>query len=60
MAHSNTYLSGSLALEVTHAAKTERDRLDRLDVEGLTYHYPDTGMGIKDVILHSSEARSRW
>ena len=51
VAHSNTYLRGPFP-EVTHPQKTEHDRLDRLDVEGLTYHYPDTGMGIKDVSLH--------
>src|SRR5205085_5216041 len=30
-------------------AKTEDDRLERLDVQGLTYRHPTSGRGIEDV-----------
>ena len=42
VAHSHTYLRGQLP-DVPFTAKTEQDRLERLDVTGLTYTYPDSG-----------------
>jgi len=38
--------------EVAYAAKSERHRLERLDASGLTYRYPDSENGIRDVDLH--------
>jgi ATP-binding cassette subfamily B protein len=56
VAHSETYLRKPFPEIGRRAAGErqpgERNRLERLDVEGLTFHYPDTGMGIKDVNLH--------
>ena len=51
VAHAPVYLRGDLPA-VTYAAKTANDRLDRLDVRNLTYHYPDTGRGIDGIDLH--------
>ncbi|MEO8286274.1 MAG: ABC transporter ATP-binding protein [Chloroflexota bacterium] len=51
VAHSKTYLRGPLP-DLPHTLRTEQDRLERLDVTGLSYHYPDTGKGIEDVDLH--------
>ncbi len=50
VAHSNTYLRGPLP-EPAQTPKTARDRLERLDVSGLTYHYPDMGHGIEGINL---------
>ena len=45
------YLDGTLP-QVPHFPKTEADRLERLTVSGLTYHYPRSGRGIESVDLH--------
>jgi ABC-type multidrug transport system fused ATPase/permease subunit len=42
------YLSGAYP-PVPHVARTEADRLHRLEVRGLTYRYPETGRGIEGV-----------
>ncbi|MFB9279533.1 ABC transporter ATP-binding protein [Cohnella cellulosilytica] len=34
------------------SANVEDERLERLDVSGLTYRYPETGRGIEDIRLH--------
>lgn len=44
------YLRGPLE-EPAIPAKTEADRLDRLDVNNLTYRYPETGRGIEAIDL---------
>jgi ATP-binding cassette subfamily B protein len=44
------FLRGELA-EPTIPAKTTDDRLDVLEVTGLTYRYPETGRGITDLTL---------
>lgn len=44
------HLRGPLA-EPVLPAKTAEDRLDLLEVQGLTYRYPETGRGIADVNL---------
>ncbi|MEO5952518.1 MAG: ABC transporter ATP-binding protein, partial [Chloroflexia bacterium] len=48
--HAPTYLRGTLP-EIPYTAKTGRDRLDRLDVTGLTFHYLDTDNGIENINL---------
>jgi ATP-binding cassette subfamily B protein len=45
------YLSGPLP-PVPVPVRTPADRLDRLDVEGLTYRYLDSGRGVAGVDLH--------
>jgi len=45
------YLDGTLP-SVPHLPKTEDDRLERLAVSGLTYHYPRSGRGIESANLH--------
>jgi len=45
------YLDGRLP-DVVYPARAEADRLRSLDVQGLTYHYPDSTNGIADVNLH--------
>jgi ATP-binding cassette subfamily B protein len=42
------YMDGSLP-DVPVTAKTRADRLDTLQVRGLTYLYPENGRGIRDV-----------
>jgi len=49
--HSQVYMRGELP-EVPYAPKTAQDRLDALDVAGLTYVYPDSGRGVQEVDLH--------
>ena len=44
------YLWGRLP-EVPHVSKTDAHRLDRLEVRGLSYHYPDGGRGVDDIEL---------
>ena len=44
------YLRGRFP-DVVFNPKTERHRLESLEVEGLTYRYPDTGRGIEKVGL---------
>ena len=48
VAHSPVYLRGDLP-EIPYIPKTEEDRLERLEVEGLTYQFPDTDHGIRDI-----------
>lgn len=48
VARERMYLHGELP-EVPYYPKTENDRLDTLDVSGLTYHYPGSVRGIDDV-----------
>jgi len=45
------YMDGRFP-DVVYAEKTAVDLLERLDVTGLTYHYPDSANGIADVDLH--------
>jgi ATP-binding cassette subfamily B protein len=46
--HGPVYLRGALP-RTPFIEKTEGDALLRLEVEGLSYHYPETGRGIEDV-----------
>jgi ATP-binding cassette subfamily B protein len=46
--HSPTHLRGALP-EIPFPAHSAADRLDQLDVRGLSYHYPGTQRGIEDV-----------
>lgn len=48
--HSRVYLNGPEPA-LSHTPKTEADRLQTLDADKLTYHYPDTGRGIEGVDL---------
>src|SRR5690606_22369545 len=48
--HGEVYLKGELP-EVPYVARSEADRLDALEVRGLTYHHPESGRGIEDVDL---------
>lgn len=50
VAHNSLHLSGSLPA-LRAPARTAADRLDRLEVRGLTYHYPETGRGIEGIDL---------
>jgi ATP-binding cassette subfamily B protein len=50
-AHTKTYLRGPFP-EVPFTPKSDQDRLERLDIEGLTYHHTDTGRGIENINLH--------
>jgi ATP-binding cassette subfamily B protein len=49
--HHPVYLRGGWP-EVPYQAKTDAHRLDRLDVTGLSYTYPDSARGIHEVDLH--------
>jgi len=49
--HSQVYMRGELP-EVPYAPKTAQDRLEALDVTGLTYLHPDSGRGVQEVDLH--------
>ena len=49
--HSQVYMRGELP-EVPYMPKTAEDRLEVLDATGLTYLYPDSGRGVRDVDLH--------
>jgi ATP-binding cassette subfamily B protein len=44
------YMSGELP-QVPYIAKTEADRLETLEVRGLTYHYPGSQGGVESVNL---------
>jgi ATP-binding cassette subfamily B protein len=44
------YLRGALP-DVPFPARTPADRLEMLEVKGLTYHYPETGRGIEGLDL---------
>ena len=48
--HSEVYMRGDLP-ELAHAIKTEEHHLDRLEVKGLTYRYPDSGRGVENIDL---------
>ncbi|MBN1583939.1 MAG: ABC transporter ATP-binding protein [Anaerolineae bacterium] len=48
VAHNPVYLRGPFS-EVPYVAKVDDHRLDRLDVSGLTFVYPDTGRGVQDI-----------
>ncbi|MBI3911184.1 MAG: ABC transporter ATP-binding protein [Armatimonadetes bacterium] len=48
--HGPVYLRGALP-DVPPIPRADASRLDRLEVAGLTYHYPDTGRGIEGVHL---------
>jgi ATP-binding cassette subfamily B protein len=48
--HEPTYLSGHYP-EVPYHPKTPRDRLERVEVRGLTYRFSDTGRGVHNVDL---------
>jgi ATP-binding cassette, subfamily B, bacterial len=50
VAHHPVYLRGSFP-EVPYAPKTDAHHLERLEVSGLTYQYPDSQCGIADVGL---------
>ncbi len=46
--HGPVYMRGEYP-EVPYIAKADNDRLERLEVHGLTYHFPDSTRGIEDV-----------
>lgn len=46
--HGPVYLRGPFP-DVPYLAKTDADRLERLEVCGLTYRYPDSGRGVGDI-----------
>ena len=48
--HQDAHLAGPLP-EVPYSARTEADRLDVVEVDGLTYRYGDNGRGIEDIRL---------
>jgi ATP-binding cassette, subfamily B, bacterial len=48
--HTPVYVTGQLP-EIPYTPKTDADRLERLDVSGLTYIYEDTGRGVADINL---------
>jgi ATP-binding cassette, subfamily B, bacterial len=50
VAYRPVFMHGSLP-EVRHAAKGADDRLERLEVRGLTYRYPESGRGIEGIDL---------
>jgi len=49
--HSPVYLRGALP-ELAYVSKMTEHRLERLDVTGLAYTYPDSGRGVADIDLH--------
>jgi len=49
--HSQVYMRGE-SPEVPYVPKTVQDRLEALDVAGLTYLYPDSERGVQEVDLH--------
>ncbi|MBP1155022.1 MULTISPECIES: ABC transporter ATP-binding protein [unclassified Paenibacillus] len=53
--HHPLYLRGELP-EPSEPIRTNRDKLDVLDVRGLTYHYPETGRGIEGIDLRLPRA----
>jgi ATP-binding cassette subfamily B protein len=48
---SPVYMDGNFP-DVVYPAKADSDRLHVLDVDGLTYRYPDSENGIDDIDLH--------
>ena len=48
--HQDAHLVGPLP-EVPYSARTEADRLDVVEVDGLSYRYGDNGRGIEDIGL---------
>ena len=53
VAHGPVYMRGAFP-SIPHITKTATHRLDALDVDGLTYRYPESGQGITGVNLHLS------
>ncbi len=51
VAHGPVYMRGAFP-PIPHSAKTAAHRLDSLDVDGLTYRYPESGRGISGIELH--------
>jgi ATP-binding cassette subfamily B protein len=45
------YAEGAEPPAVPYVEKTAGDRLEQLEIEGLTYHHPTTGRGIEDISL---------
>jgi ATP-binding cassette subfamily B protein len=45
------YMDGNFP-DVTYPKKVARDRLRSLDVQGLSYHYPESDSGIEEIALH--------
>ncbi len=50
VAHTPLHLTGPLPASV-YPAKTAADRLDTLEVAGLSYIHPDSGRGVRDISL---------
>ncbi|HSH79494.1 MAG TPA: ABC transporter ATP-binding protein, partial [Herpetosiphonaceae bacterium] len=50
VAHGPVYMDGTLP-DVTYPAKTAADRLETLEVSGLTYRYPDSDRGVESIDL---------
>ena len=50
VAHGPIYMNGDAPL-VPQPVRTARDRLERLEVTGLTFHHPDYGRGVEGVDL---------
>lgn len=48
--HGPVYLRGPLP-DLSRPVRTGADRLDRLEVSGLSYRYPDSGRGISEIDL---------
>ena len=48
VAHSSVYLKGDLP-DIPALERREADRLDRFEVEGLSFQFPETDQGIEDV-----------
>ena len=51
VAHNPTYLNGKIPA-IAYPARTEQHTLHKLDVEGLSYHYPGSERGIEAINLH--------
>jgi ATP-binding cassette, subfamily B, bacterial len=49
--HTPVHVTGDLP-EIPFTPKTAEHRLDDLRVDGLTYHYEDSGRGVEDISLH--------
>ncbi len=49
--HNPTYLKGKVPT-IFSPARTEQHKLNRLDIEGLSYRYPGSERGIESVSLH--------
>ncbi|MGZ3627652.1 MAG: ABC transporter ATP-binding protein [Ktedonobacteraceae bacterium] len=51
VAHKPLYLREDIP-DLTIAVKSEAHHLETLEASGLTYHYPDTGRGIRDINIY--------